>query len=156
MHIRHVEVLDYNYIHSVINDWWGGRKMSDMLPKLFFVHFRDTSFVAEENGQVIGFVIGFISQTFPSEAYIHFVGVDPAYRKQDIGRKLYEIFIKTVRKKHCQTIRCITSPVNQKSIAFHTKLGFAIEPGDAKVDGVSVTKNYDGAGGDRVRFRKDL
>ena len=52
--------------------------MAAMLPKLFFVHFRDTSFVAEDDGGSPGFLCGFRSQTFDDEAYIHFVGVDPA------------------------------------------------------------------------------
>lgn len=33
--IRQVESSDYQPIISVLNDWWGGRNMSDMLPKLF-------------------------------------------------------------------------------------------------------------------------
>ena len=55
--------------------------MAAMLPKLFFVHFRDTSFVAEDDGALAGFLCGFRSQTFPDEAYIHFVGVDPAHAR---------------------------------------------------------------------------
>ena len=40
--------------------------MVDMLPKLFFVHFRDTSFVAERNGELSGFLVGFLSQSEPT------------------------------------------------------------------------------------------
>src|SRR6266700_2822677 len=43
--IRLATPSDYEDIISVLNDWWGGRQMSDMLPKLFFVHFRGTTFV---------------------------------------------------------------------------------------------------------------
>lgn len=46
--IRHAEASDYGSIIAVLNDWWDGRSMADMLPKVFFVHFRDTSFVAEQ------------------------------------------------------------------------------------------------------------
>ena len=51
--------------------------MVDMLPKLFFVHFRDTSFVAERNGELAGFLVGFLSQSEPDAAYVHFVGGQP-------------------------------------------------------------------------------
>ena len=37
--IRNAEPSDYPPIISVINEWWGGRNMADILPKLFFVHF---------------------------------------------------------------------------------------------------------------------
>jgi ribosomal protein S18 acetylase RimI-like enzyme len=90
--IRHAEPSDYEPIISIVNDWWGGRNMCDMLPKLFFVHFRQTSFVAEDNGNLVGFLTGFISQTFPEEAYIHFAGVHPEFRRRSVGRALYERF----------------------------------------------------------------
>ena len=42
-------------------EWWGGRDLTAMLPKLFLNHFNDTSFVAENNDRMIGFLIGFLS-----------------------------------------------------------------------------------------------
>jgi predicted GNAT superfamily acetyltransferase len=44
--------------------------MRDMLPRLFFVHFRGTSFVAERDGELVGFLAGFLSQTEPEDAYV--------------------------------------------------------------------------------------
>lgn len=82
MNIRSVESSDYYIISPLINEWWGGRNMSDMLPKLFFDHFKQTSFIAEEDGRIIGFLIGFLSQSHPKESYIHFVGVHPHWRKR--------------------------------------------------------------------------
>ena len=49
MDLRHAEPADYGRVIDVIDEWWGGREMAAMLPKLFFVHFRDTSFVAEDD-----------------------------------------------------------------------------------------------------------
>ncbi len=37
--------------------------MAAMLPKLFFVHFQETSFIIEEDGETLGFLCGFFSQT---------------------------------------------------------------------------------------------
>lgn len=154
--IRHAEPADYQHIISVVDVWWGGRSMTDMLPKLFFVHFRQTSFVAEHDGQIVGFVIGFVSQTFPDEAYIHFVGVHPEYRKAGSGKALYEKFFAVVLKLGCRTVRCITSPVNKGSISFHRHLGFSAENGDKIVDGTPVMEGYDGKGEDRVLFSRFL
>ncbi len=50
MEIRNVESSDYYVISPLINEWWSGRQMSDMLPKLFFVHFNNTSFIAQKDG----------------------------------------------------------------------------------------------------------
>jgi ribosomal protein S18 acetylase RimI-like enzyme len=154
--LRPVEPSDYAPIIRVVNDWWGGRAMSDMLPKLFFVHFRDTSFIAECDGERVGFLIGFVSQTFPDEAYIHFVGVHPEFRKAGIGRLLYARFFEAAKARGCQRVRCVTAPVNKTSIAFHLRMGFEVEPQDQQIDGIPVCRDYDGRGEDRVLFVKRL
>jgi ribosomal protein S18 acetylase RimI-like enzyme len=137
--IRHAEPADYARVIAVVDDWWGGREMAAMLPKLFFVHFRDTSFVAEEDGRLAGFLCGFRSQTFDDEAYIHFVGVDPAQRGSGLGRLLYERFFEAARPR--TVVRAVTSPVNESSVAFHRALGFEVE---------RVDDDYDGQGEARV------
>jgi len=156
MNIRHLNEYDYPTVIAVIDHWWGGRHMADMLPKLFFVHFQDTSFAAEEHGQLIAFLAGFVSQTYPDQAYIHFVGIHPEHRQRGLGRQLYERFFAAARQRGCSTVRCVTAPVNTGSIAFHTRMGFQVE----KINGVSnrvpCTINYDGNGQDRVLFVRDL
>ncbi len=72
--IRQLSTADYPFVISVIDQWWGGRQMADKLPRLFFEHFTDTSFAAERDGKLAGFLAGFISQSRPGEAYIHFDG----------------------------------------------------------------------------------
>jgi ribosomal protein S18 acetylase RimI-like enzyme len=130
--------------------------MADMLPKLFFVHFQETGFVAEDEGKLVAFLIGFVSQTHPEEAYIHFIGVHPDARKTGIAKRLYEQFFAVVSERGCRVVRSVTSPVNKGSIQFHTQMGFEIEPGDGVVDGVAVTTDYDGNGQSRVLFAKRL
>jgi ribosomal protein S18 acetylase RimI-like enzyme len=130
---------------SVVDDWWGGRAMAAMLPKLFFVHFRDTSFVAEADGELAGFLCGFRSQTYDDEAYVHFVGVDPAQRGAGLGRLLYERFFEAVRPR--SVVRAVTSPVNERSVAFHQAIGFEVE---------RVDDEYDGRGEARVLLVKRL
>ncbi len=154
--IREIEPSDHTHIISVVNAWWGGRNMADMLPKLFFIHFRQTGFVAECNGMVIGFLVGFVSQTFDSEAYIHFAGVHPEFRKKGIAAALYKRFFEVAGNFGRSVVRCVTSPVNHGSISFHTRMGFSIEPGTKIIDGIPVAENYDGDKEDRVLFSKKL
>jgi predicted GNAT superfamily acetyltransferase len=156
MHIRKLDPSDYPAVISVLNDWWGGRRMSDMLPKLFFTHFNDTSFLAEKDGLIAGFLVGFVSQSHPETAYIHFSGIHPDFRKQGLGRTLYERFFETVRIKGCRRVRCVTSIANRNSIAFHTAMGFHTMSGAAEEDGISFHPDYDGPGEHRVLFIKHL
>ena len=130
--------------------------MADMLPKFFFIHFRQTSFVAEHDGNIVGFLVGFVSQTFGNEAYIHFAGVHPESRKKGLGCALYEQFFEAVKKVDCSVVRCVTSPVNKGSVSFHLRLGFSMEPSKRNIEGIPVAENYDGRGGDRVLFYKTM
>jgi len=143
--IRHAEPEDFRAVQAVIDEWWGGRQMAAMLPKLFFVHFRDTSFVAERGGRIVGFLCGFRSQTFADEAYVHFVGVDPAERGSGLGRLLYERFFAAVAPR--TTVRAVTSTVNERSVAFHRAIGFEVE---------RIDEEYDGRGEPRVLLVRRL
>jgi ribosomal protein S18 acetylase RimI-like enzyme len=122
--------------------------MAPVLPKLFFIHFEGTSFVAEgHDGELLGFVCGFLSQTADDEAYIHFVGVTPEDRGEGLGRALYQRFFEEVQANGRSVVRCVTSPVNRGSVEFHEALGFESE---------RVVPDYDGPGEDRVLLVKRL
>jgi ribosomal protein S18 acetylase RimI-like enzyme len=127
-----------------------------LLPRLFFEHFRPSSFALETNGAIEGFLVGFRSQSSPSVGYIHFVGVSPSSRGRGYGRMLYERFFEAVAGMGCQEVRCITSPLNTGSIAFHQRLGFEILPGNGKINDFSVVLDHAGKGQHRVLFRKEL
>jgi predicted GNAT superfamily acetyltransferase len=146
LEIRHAEPSDHARVVAVLDEWWG-RHMVDMLPKLFFVHFRETSFVAERDGKLAGFLVGFLSQAVPEEAYVHFVGVHPAERGTGLGRELYERFFTVARARGRNRVSCVTSPANGGSLAFHTALGF--EPSAPQT-------GYDGPGEDRVVLTRSL
>ena len=146
--IRHARPSDYGRVIGRVNVWWGGRDMAPVLPQLFFLHFEGTSFVAEDKeGGLAGFLCGFLSQTNSEEAYIHFVGVSPEHRGEGVGRSLYEHFFEEAREHDRSLVRCVTSPANADSVAFHRALGFDVE---------RVAKDYDGPGKDRVLLVKRL
>lgn len=154
--LRSLREEDYPQVIRVLDDWWGGRQMTNRLPRLFFQHFADTSFAIEEERRVIAFLVGFISQARPGEAYIHFMGVDPACRGRGFGRMLYERFFTAAKERGATSMHCITSPVNKGSVAFHRAMGFDLAPGDTEIDGVPVHADYDGRGGPRVVFLKEI
>ena len=154
--VRHLRPSDHAAVLTVIDDWWGGRRMADMLPRLFFEHFTDTSFAVERDGQLAGFLVGFLSQSRPAEAYIHFVGVHPGERGTGLGRRLYEMFFDVVSARGRTVVHAVTARVNTGSVAFHRRMGFEVEPGSAGPGDAPVAAGYDGPGQDRVRFTKYL
>jgi GNAT superfamily N-acetyltransferase len=154
--LRHADPDDHGPLVAVLHDWWGGRRMADMLPRLFFVHFRETSFVADAGGRRVGFVAGFRSQTYPEQAYVHFLGVDPQWRGRGLAHRLYERFFEAVRALGCREVRGVTSPATRGSLAFHAAMGFETLPGDSDAAGVWYVADYDGPGEPRVLLRKRL
>ena len=150
--IRHTTPKDHKLIIAILKDWWGGRDLTWMLPKLFLVHFCNTSFVIEKNGKLVAFLIGFLSPSNPKEGYIHFVGVHPDFRGIGIGKSLYDLFFGICKENGRNVIKACTSPVNKGSIEFHKKIGFSISKGNAKIDGTQVTLDYNKPGDSKVRF----
>jgi ribosomal protein S18 acetylase RimI-like enzyme len=144
--IRSAVAADYDLIASVVNDWWG-RDVLTGLPRLFLNHFHTTSLVAEDDGAMVGFLVGFVSPSEPSEAYIHYVAVDPARRNDGLARQLYDQFLERARGQGCTVARAITSPTNEPSIAFHRRMGFEVS---------SVVRDYNGPGRDMVTFTREL
>ena len=144
---------DHPRIIGVLKDWWGGRDLTWMLPKLFLIHFNNTSFVVEKSDKLKGFLIGFLSPGKPKEGYIHFAGVHPDYRGTGIGKFLYHRFFKLCRENGRDTIRACTSPVNKASIEFHKKTGFEISKGNAEIEDIQVTLDYNKPNDPKVLFK---
>ncbi|MGW0547914.1 N-acetyltransferase family protein [Streptomyces altiplanensis] len=121
--------------------------MALLLPRLYFQHFTTSFLVERGSGEVAAFLVGFLSQTEPETAYVHFVGVDPALHGQGVGGALYRSFFALARSHGRRYVHCITSPENTASRAFHTRPGFTAS---------AVKPDYDGPGLDRVAFTLDL
>jgi ribosomal protein S18 acetylase RimI-like enzyme len=154
--IRHLAPSDFEVISPVVDEWWGGRQVGQSLPRLFFEHFAPTSFALVHGSEVRAFLVGFRSQSNPGVAYIHFVGVAPAYRRGGYGRILYTHFFECATSLGCTEVQCITSPINVGSIAFHKRMGFRIISVGGEQNGVPVCLDYAGKGKHRVRFSRLL
>lgn len=144
--IRQAKPDDYDAIMAVVNDWWG-RDVRSSVPRLFLDHFHATSLIAASGAELAGFLIGFHSPSKPREAYIHFVGVHPDYRKAGLASQLYEEFLSGAVRRGRDTVRAITSPVNEGSIAFHRRMGFEV---------AGPVPDYNGPGIGRITFTRSL
>jgi predicted GNAT superfamily acetyltransferase len=84
---------DHARIAAVVDEWWDGRAMAGLLQPLFLENFSSTSLVAEDDrGDLVGFLVGFVSQDDARVAYVHFAGVAPGSRGAGLGRQLYSRF----------------------------------------------------------------
>ena len=156
VNIRNGRPSDHPKVLSVILEWWEGRDLRSNAKRVFFDHFSDTIFIAEVNNDLVGFIIGFLSQSKPKEAYIHLVGVRPDMRELGLGSLLYINFIEACHRYGRSIFQCCTSIMNKKSIEFHQRIGFSIEPGEGIIDGIPVSYSYYGQDSPMVLFRKEV
>lgn len=145
MHTRPITRDDYLEIVSVIDHWWGG-PTSALAHPLFFYELGDQALIAEDDGRMAGFLLGFVTAKEPRVGYVHLVGIHPDFRRQGVGRRLYEEFTRQVKAAGATTIKAITTPGNQGSIEFHRSLGYAVDE----------VEDYAGPGRTRFVFTRSL
>lgn len=116
---------------------------------LFTKFFKATSLIMEqENKKVVGFLLGFISQDNPQEAYIHLLCIMPPWRNKGLAQALVEKYLEILKENGCRKVHLITSPGNKKAIIFYEKMDFKIENEGEEIviNGVKSVKNYNGPG----------
>lgn len=156
---RHPTEADYDAVVRVVDEWWGGdRHMDVLLPRLWFQHFTGTSWLAEDDGRLVGFLVGFQSPDRPNEAYVHMIASHPNQRTRGIARALYERFFAEMRERGVLTVKAITWPGNRRSVAFHRAIGFDVDdgPGTQNLYGTPAFAEYDYGREDRVVLTRSI
>lgn len=143
--IRGITKQDFDHIVRVLDRWWGGPSSEKAHP-VFFYELGELALIAEDEGQVVGFLLGFVAPIDPPCGYVHLVGIHPEHRRRGVGKKLYETFIDRARDASARRLKAITTVGNEGSVRFHEALGFRVE----------VDPGYAGANRSRVVFTKEL
>jgi predicted GNAT superfamily acetyltransferase len=157
MLIRNAEERDFRSCLSIAQRAWHDVERPAIY-HLFCKFFNNTCFVCEREGHVDAFLLGFISQVDPNDAYIHWIVVDRPARKQGLATRLYEEFFETAKCLGAKRVRLTVSPTNTASLAFHKNAGF--EPdlfGETiEVNGVLAVRDYNGPEIHMVPFTRSL
>jgi ribosomal protein S18 acetylase RimI-like enzyme len=142
---RGITKTDYDTIVAVLDRWWGGPSGERAHP-VFFYELGEHALIAEEDGVLVGFLLGFISDGSPRTGYVHLVGIHPEHRRRSVGKLLYLQFAERAKAAGAERIKAITAVGNEGSDHFHRALGFTCveEP------------SYAGEGRARLVFMRDL
>jgi ribosomal protein S18 acetylase RimI-like enzyme len=144
LNIRGIEKPDFDYLVSVLDRWWGGPAGQRAHP-YFFYELGEYALIAEDDGRVVGFLLGLITPRKDS-GYVHLVGIDPDFRRRGVGQRLYERFEERCRSEGVPRLKAIAAVGNDASVAFHEALGFTSEE----------VAHYAGPGRARMVFTKSL
>lgn len=128
--IRGFTKRDYDFVVSVLDRWWGGPSR-ELAHPLFFHELGQAALIAEDDGQTIGFLLGFHTgggeSGAPKTAYVHMVGIHPEHRRRGVGKDLYAVFLERARAAGASRAKAITNVGNEGSVEFHRALGFSVE-----------------------------
>jgi len=145
MEIRGLTKVDYDYIISVLDQWWGGPAGRRADP-MFFYEFGEHGLVAELDGQVIGFLLGVMLPGPSATGYVHLVGIHPDHRRRQVGKQLYAQFTERCRAAGMKRIKSLASAGHEGPVRFHESMGFQS----------TEVPDYAGPGRSRVVFVKEL
>jgi len=86
-------------------------------------------FVAEANGQIIGFATYFFAyySWTGRGIYLDDLYVRDSHRQYGIGRQLLDTVIKFAQDNNCRTVRWLVSRWNTNAIEFYKKIGAHID-----------------------------
>jgi ribosomal protein S18 acetylase RimI-like enzyme len=150
---------DHRTIVGLVDEWAGGKRVHDALPRLWFRHFASSSLIAETaDGRLAGFLIGFMSPERPGEAVIVCLAVAPNLRRRGVGRGLVERFAADASARGASRVVTAVWPGDPAAIAFHRGVGFDVEagPGTQNRYGTPSYPDYDAEREDRAVFRLSL
>jgi ribosomal-protein-alanine N-acetyltransferase len=88
----------------------------------FYEHHPRTSLVAERNGDVVGFVLGF--KHTPLEGRVFWLAVRPGYQSRGVGRKLLISILRTFRFIGAVSATLEVRISNKRAQALYSSLDF--------------------------------
>lgn len=124
--------------------FWGERDLRALHADVLVHEFGDTCFAVRRAGEVVGYLIGFV--TPHRLGYVHLIAVRDDARKLGLAQSLWDAFAARAGKLGATELKAITSVTNTSSIAFHTAIGFE----------ATRVEDYASPGEARMVFRRSL
>lgn len=157
-HIRNTKEDDFLDIAEIAGNCSPMITERNSIYHIFTKFFQNTSLVAVAGNTMVGFILGFISQENPQEAYLHLLCVIPEWRKRGIAKTLVKEFMSIVAKKDCLKVYLITKPQNKTAIKFYENLGFRADGDGEKIqiNGIEAVKDYNGPQDHKVIFYRSI
>lgn len=143
---RGLRAHDFTAARAVADTWFG-HPVGLTMHRLFFDQLGPSGvWLGTPDEQMVGVLLGLRSEADPDLAYVHFHMVDPHWRGQGVGARLYRTFGEQMAARGCRRIRALASPQRTGSVRFHEALGFVATP----------AAGYLGPDQDRLIFERSL
>lgn len=128
--------------------------------KIMFRYFGETCLVMELDGDLAGFVLGFLSQKHDHRYFLWQIGVDPRLQGSGIGKKVLTELEKRLRRKQVKRIELTVDLENIPSRKLFEALGYdnisGRETTPVVVDGVKAVKDFYGPERHFILYGKNI
>lgn len=144
MTIDALTLADLREVVELHHRFWGERDLRALHADVLVQEFGDTCFAVRRAGEVVGYLIGFV--TPHGRGYVHLIAARDDVRKLGVAQSLWEAFARRAADLGATELKAITSVANVGSVAFHTAIGFE----------ATRVEDYSGPGEARMVFRREL
>lgn len=124
MRIRRSTQEDFLKVHEFTAKCPPLENYPEHVYKIILRYFSDYCFIVEEKGEMIGFAMGIVPQSFPGTYFLWDIGISPSYQGHGIGTGLIAEIENEIRKKGLTRIEVTIDPVNHASQRLFEKAGF--------------------------------
>ena len=128
--IRKMEPRDEKYVIAIDQKIIGPGRSESWQQRVFAYlerYYPPISHVAEQNGLVVGFIIGDVrgwEYGMPSGAWIDIMGVAPDFQGHGIGRRLIDAFVDQCRSQRIKSVHAWTREGDDRLQSYFEGLGF--------------------------------
>lgn len=142
--IRQFSPQDFESVAKISQESFPHPWSEEYLKKVSQDHARDI-LIAESDGQIVGYILGYIKSD--RSGSIKILAVDPDYRRQGIGQKLINAALEKMKKSGCEEVFLKLRTNNSTADNFYQEIGFERD---------KTLKGYFSNGDDAYIMRKNL
>ena len=126
INIRNPKESEFEKIYNFVSRCKPLESYGDHFYRIMLRYFNNTCLIAEEENNILGFILGVISQTDPKSYFLWQIGVNPEVQGQGIGRKMLEHIEIELKRKNINRIELTIDPENKASQKLFEKNGYSI------------------------------
>ena len=120
--IRRLIPRDFEGVLEIDKEVFGGYDPS--IFTAFYEYYGKTTLVAESNGHVVGFVLGF--KHTPLEGRVFWLAVRPGFQSRGVGRRLLATILSIFRQIGAVSATLEVRVSNKKAQALYSQMGFRV------------------------------
>lgn len=106
------------FIENALEQWWSEASFQRNIP-----HAAVCNLVAEQDGQIVGTLMGTVSPQADGQVHLFKLYVQPEHFGQGIGKQLWQAYLQHLAPE-VKRVDLEVEPKNARAIQFYTRLGF--------------------------------